>query len=64
MKRSKALVKIGIAACALSATSAFAFFGTEIENYKPNPWLDRPFPARKAASPAPEPASAARGSTQ
>jgi len=58
MKRTKTLVQIGVAACALSAANAFAFFGTEIENYKPNPWLERPFPASTAA---PE-ASAARES--
>lgn len=64
MKRTKTLVKLGIAACSLSAANAFAFFGTEIENYKPNPWLDRPFPASKAQSPAREPPSTAQGSTR
>ncbi len=64
MKRARTLAKIGIAACTLSAANAFAFYGTEIENYRVNPWLDRPFPASKVTSPAREPPPAARGSTQ
>jgi hypothetical protein len=61
---TRTVIKAAIAACALSAANAFAFYGAEIENYKPNPWLDRPFPANKAPSPAREPPSATRGATQ
>ena len=47
---TKTPLKIGIAACALGAANAFAFYGTEIENYRVNPWLDRPADTGKATS--------------
>lgn len=64
MKRTKTLVKIGIAACALGAANAFAFYGTEIENYKPNPWLERSYQQSIATPPAREPTSPASGATR
>lgn len=54
-------LKIGIAACALGASNAFALFGTEIENYRPNPWLDRNVQAGKASAPERPAASPAGG---
>lgn len=42
----KTFLKLGIAACALGTANAYAFYGTHIENYKPNPWLERPVAER------------------
>ena len=64
MRWSKILAKLGIAACALSAANAFAFFGTEVENYRPNPWLDRPFQAGKANAAQQAQTSPAAGATR
>jgi hypothetical protein len=33
---------------ALGAGNAFAFYGTTIENHRPNPWLDRPLVSSEA----------------
>jgi hypothetical protein len=43
---TKTFLKTGVAALALGTANAYAFYGTHIENYKPNPWLERPVAER------------------
>jgi hypothetical protein len=54
------LLKPLLVAFALVAGNAQAFYGTTIENHKPNPWLERPSAASTGATRPNEQAPASR----